>query len=275
VIDLSTSAPLMIVSFSVEASKQADFDRFYHHQFLPKLLSISPEIKNIARYQADSVDAANNVAGQYLTIYELANSDALKQTEQIFERTGFAEELAQFRQWKESALKNFSRTSYQPIYEHERRVYNGHFGRCPMLFFSSEIKVQDSDAFRQWYQLSYLPRLMADVPTLSGCRRYAAWTNASVDTNAKAGAEKSSSDKSSSDKSIGDKAASDKSANKEKAVQYITVMESVDELTLSHSIERMAVPHRSLENEGMQKWLDSAVSFTATNTFRPIFCLPE
>jgi hypothetical protein len=60
---------------------------------------------------------------------------------------------------------------------------------------------------------------MADVPTLSGCRRYAAWTNASVDTNVKAGAEKSSSDKSSSDKSssdksIGDKAASDKSANK-------------------------------------------------------------
>lgn len=269
-IDLSASAPLMIVSFSVEASKQADFDRFYHHQFLPKLLSISPEIKNIARYQADNVATANTVAGQYLTIYELANSDALKQTEQIFERTGFAEELAQFRQWKESALKNFSRTSYQPIYEHERRAYNGHFGRCPMLFFSSEIKVQDSDAFRQWYQLSYLPRLMADVPTLSGCRRYAAWTNASVDNNAKAGAEKSSSDKSS-----GDKAASDKSANREKAVQYITVMESVDELTLSHSIERMSVPHRSVENEGMQKWLDSAVSFTATNTFRPIFCLPE
>jgi hypothetical protein len=126
---------------------------------------------------------------------------------------------------------------------------------CPMLFFSSEIKVQDSDAFRQWYQLSYLPRLMADVPTLSGCRRYAAWTNAGIEAS--------------------DKASSDKSANKEKAVQYITVMESIDELTLSHSIERMAVPHRSLENEGMQKWLDSAVSFTATNTFRPIFCLPE
>ena len=264
-IDLSASAPLMIVSFSVEDSKQAEFDRFYHHQFLPKLLSISPEIKNIARYQADSVVAANTVAGQYLTIYELANSDALKQTEQIFERTGFAEELAQFRHWKESALKNFSRTSYQPIYEHERRAYNGHFGRCPMLFFSSEIKVQDSDAFRQWYQLSYLPRLMADVPTLSGCRRYAAWTNASTEAN----------DKSGTDKSSSDKAASDKSAIKAKAVQYITVMESVDELTLSHSIERMAVPHRSIENEGMQKWLDSAVSFTATNTFRPIFCLPE
>ncbi|MBP9091654.1 hypothetical protein KBI23_11530 [bacterium] len=259
-IDLSASSPLMIVSFSVEDSKQADFDRFYHHQFLPKLLSISPEIKNIARYQADSVVAANTVAGQYLTIYELANSDALKQTEQIFERTGFAEELAQFRQWKESALKNFSRTSYQPIYEHERRVYNGHFGRCPMLFFSSAIKVQDSDAFRQWYQLSYLPRLMADVPSLSGCRRYAAWTNTSIEA---------------SEKASSGKAGSDKSANKEKAVQYITVMESIDELTLSHSIERMAVPHRSIENEGMQKWLDSAVSFTATNTFRPIFCLPE
>lgn len=249
-IDLSASAPLMIVSFSLDPSKQADFDRFYHHQFLPKLLSISPEIKNIARYQADSPATANTVAGQYLTIYELANSEALKQADKIFERTGFAEELVQFRQWKESALTNFSRTNYQPIYEHERRVYNGHFGRCPMLFFSSEIKVQDADAFRQWYQLSYLPRLMADVPTLSGCRRYAVCSNAGVE------------------------AASDKT-NKEKSVQYITVMESVDELTLSHSIERMAVPHRSIENEGMQKWLDSAVSFTATNTFRPIFCLPE
>lgn len=270
----------MIVSFSVEASKQAEFDRFYHHQFLPKLLSISPEIKNIARYQADSVDAANTFAGQYLTIYELASSDALKHTDKIFERTGFAEELVQFRQWKDSALTNFSRTNYQPIYEHERRAYNGHFGRCPMLFFSSEIKVQDADAFRQWYQLSYLPRLMADVPTLSGCRRYAAWTNASIDSsdktsNDKTGTNKTSTDKTSTDKTSTDKVNSDKSASKEKAVQYITVMESVDELTLSHSIERMAVPHRSLENESMQKWLDSAVSFTATNTFRPIFCLPE
>jgi len=256
VIDLSTSAPLMIVSFSVDAAKQADFDRFYHHQFLPKLLSISPEIKNIARYQADGVTAANTVAGQYLTVYELANSDALKQTEQIFERTGFAEELAQFKEWKKSALTNFSRTNYQPIYEHERRSFNGHFGRCPMLFFSSEMKIQDADAFRQWYQLSYLPRLMADVPTISGCRRYSAWSNSSPEAS-------------------GDKSSGDKPSSKDKAVQYITVMESVDEITLSHSIERMAVPHRSVENEGMQKWLDSAVSFTATNTFRPIFCLPE
>ncbi|CAN5173235.1 hypothetical protein BH11CYA1_BH11CYA1_11310 [soil metagenome] len=245
-IDLSATAPVMIVSFSVEADQAAEFDRFYHHQFLPKLLSISPEIKNIARYQADSPGAANTVAGQYLTVYELSGSDALKLTDQIFERTGFADELAQFKKWKEKALKNFSRTNYQAIYEHQRRAYGGHFGRCPMLFFSSEMKAQDADAFRQWYQLSYLPRLMADVPTFSGARRYAASANSNPEAT-----------------------------TKDKAVQYITVMESVDELTLSHSIERMAVPHRSDENAGMQKWLDSAVSFTATNTFRPIFCLPE
>lgn len=231
------ASPLMIVSFTVDEAQQVEFDRFYQHEFLPKLLSIAPEIKNIVRYQADARKGAPK-SNRFFTVYELASVEALKLTDEIFARTALAAEMKHFQELKDKCLKDFSRTNYQVIYEHQRGS-NLHLGDRPVLFFSSAVEAAQVDAFRQWYQLSYLPRLLADVPLFSGCRRYS----------------------SERDKSGGQR--------------FITMLESATESSLAHAIDKMSLPHRQKENDEMQKWLDSAVSFTATETLRPIFCLPE
>jgi hypothetical protein len=238
------AAPLMIVSFTLDDAQQSEFDRFYQHEFLPKLLSIAPEIKNIVRYQADGAGVDAPKSNRFFTFYELASVEALKLTDEIFSRTALAAEMAKFKEWKDKHLKDFSRQNYQAIYEHQRGSGQTHLGDRPVLFFSSAVEPAQVDAFRQWYQLSYLPRLLADIPLLSGCRRYSSVTLA--------GSEK-----------------------EKTAPRFITMLESVNESTLAHAIEKMSSPHRHKENEEMQKWLDSAVSFTATETIRPIFCLPE
>jgi len=254
-IDVSTQvAPIMVVAFSLEQAKQAEFDRFYQHQYLPKLLSVAPEVKNIVRYQSDraaSTTASEAAAGEFLTIYELASTESLKNTDEIFTRTGLAEEMAEFKRWKEQ-VSGFSRVNYQLTYEHSRRPAAGRFANQHLLYFTSEVLPEKVEEFRQWYQVSYLPRLMADIPGISALRRYSTWSgSAPVDANAKVTGK--------TPKPVG---------------QFLTVMESADEVTLAASIERMAAPHRALENEAMQKWLDTAVKFTASNTYRPIFSLP-
>ncbi len=256
-VDVSTQvAPIMVVAFSLEEAKQAEFDRFYQHQYLPKLLSVAPEIKNIVRYQSDRrvpATASEAPSGEFLTIYELASTESLKNTDEIFTRTGLAEEMAEFKRWKEQ-VSGFSRINYQLTYEHARRPAAGRFGNQHLLYFTSEVLPEKVEEFRQWYQVSYLPRLMADIPSISALRRYSSWSGNAIT------AEKSD------DKLI------DKPAKP--VGQFLTVMESANELTLASSIERMAAPHRLQENEAMQKWLDTAVKFTASNTYKPIFSMP-
>jgi len=189
-------------------------------------------------------------ASEYLTIYELAANETLKVTDEIFTRTGLAEEMAEFKRWK-AKLTNFSRINYQLVYEHGRQAAAGRFANQHLLYFTSEVQADKVDEFRQWYQISYLPRLMADIPSISALRRYASCTVPGALTE------------------------TETEEKEKKSSHFLTIMESADGQTLANAIERMAAPHRNLENEEMQKWLDSAVKFTASNTFTPIFSMPN
>ncbi len=271
-VDVSTQvAPIMVVAFSLEEAKQAEFDRFYQHQYLPKLLSVAPEIKNIVRYQSDRTvpaTASEAPSGEFLTIYELASTESLKITDEIFTRTGLAEEMAEFKRWKEQ-VSGFSRINYQLTYEHARRPAAGRFTNQHLLYFTSEVLPEKVEEFRQWYQVSYLPRLMADIPSISALRRYSSWSGNAVS------AEKADTAIAKPDARTEAEGEAKVAGKPSKPVgQFLTVMESANELTLASSIERMAAPHRVQENEAMQKWLDTAVKFTASNTYKPIFSMP-
>ena len=43
--------PIMVVTLSVPPEKEAEFDAFYHHRFLPAMLKDAPEVVSIRRYE--------------------------------------------------------------------------------------------------------------------------------------------------------------------------------------------------------------------------------
>lgn len=231
--------PIMIVSFSIEASKQAAFDSFYQHEFLPALLSAAPEVKAISRYEEFGVDGSLRwYDRQYLTIYEFVSEEAKAASDAMFGRPGLARELKEFKRWKDNELKRFSRRNFDCIYEHPRRA-PCYFGNQALFLVTCEIKPELEADFHKWYHGHYLPRNLADVPTWSACRRYKA------------------------------EASADGSPSR-----YITICQSNDESTLGRSLELMMAHHRLGENEAWHQWVGKAIINQDAGSFRPIYVLP-
>lgn len=229
----------MIVSFSIEASKQAQFDSFYQHQFLPALLKSAPEVKAISRYEEFGVDGSWRwYDRQYLTIYEFVSSEAMEACDTMFGRAGLARELKEFKHWKDSELKRFSRRNYSCIYEHPRRPQH-YFGNQSLFLVTCEIKPECEEEFHKWYHGHYLPCNLADVPTWSACRRYKA------------------------------EALADGSP-----ARYLTVHQSNDENSLGRSLELMRAHHRLAENEAWHQWVGKSIINQDAASYRSIYVLP-
>lgn len=232
-------APVMIVSFSIDASKQAAFDDFYQHEFLPALLANAPEIKAISRYEEFGVDGSLRwYDRQYLTIYEFVSAEGKAAGDAMFGRPALAKELKEFKRWKDSELKNFARRNYDCIYEHPRRPA-AYFGNQALFIVTCEIKPELEADFHKWYHGHYLPKNLADVPTWSACRRYKA-------------------------DACGDGS----------PARYLTICQSNDEAALGRSLELMMAHHRLKENEAWHQWVGKSIINQDAGSFRSIYVLP-
>src|SRR5215472_17309155 len=167
------SSAIMLVVFSVPPDQEAEFHHFYHRRFLPKLLEESPAIKNVRRYEEFGLGGSGRWYNkQFLTIYQMSDLPEAKDSDSIFANPAVADVLKEFNEWKERALGNFSRISFEQTWSHPRKPHNGPFCSRPFFLWQLEMKPEFDADFQKWYEDDYLPLQVAEIPTWDGALRY-------------------------------------------------------------------------------------------------------
>jgi hypothetical protein len=229
--------PIMVVSLGVPPEKEAEFDAFYHHRFLPAMLKDAPDISSIRRYEEIGVSGTLRwINKQFLTIYELQSEEALASVDEMFTRPSLQDLVGEFQQWKNNHLRNFNRSTYLNSWTHERQAWDGPFGGRPFLLWAHEMKPEFDESFQEWYENSYLPLQVADIPGWSACRRYT-------------------------------------SINRE-PVRRLTFFEAADDAALKRCTEDLRSDHRVRENYEWQRRVDQAVLWHDAASFRMIYRRP-
>jgi hypothetical protein len=230
------SRPLILVNFSVPQDVAPKFTAFYHHEFLPRIMEHSPDIHNIRRFEEFGVGASLRWYNkQYLTIYQLKDSDAVAQSDAIFQNAGVEAVVKRFREWKDSSLRNFSRITFVPRWTHKRQTADDFSG--PMFVWQHELKSEFDAQFQKWYQEEYLPLQIADIPSWSGCRRYI--------------------------------------SHGTEQTRHLTIFETTNEETLARAHEDLRSPHRIDANYEWQRRVEPAVIWHDATSFRPYYRWPD
>jgi hypothetical protein len=232
------ASPIMLVNFSVAPDVETAFTKFYHHEFLPTVLSHSPEIKNVRRYEEFAFGgAARWYNKQVLTIYQLAGAEAMANSDVIFARDEVKAVVNKFREWKEKSLRNFSRITFAPSWSHARTPHEGPFVGRPFFLWQLEMRPEADAEFQKWYEQTYLPLQIAEIPTWSGAVRY-------------------------------------KSVERE-PLRHLTVFEADNEAVLSRCLVDLRSAHRIEANLDWQQRVEPFVSWHDASSFRPIFRWPD
>lgn len=238
-----TSKAIIIVSLSITSEKEAEFNEFYHHRYIPNLMSIIPEIKSVRRYQEHNVDGTLRYYNkQFLTIYECSSGiDAQLILEAIKQRPGREKEKIEWDKFKINGFQHLdSACIYIQRYQHPRGMGMDHFGSRPFFMVSVEVIPEQMVIFDDWYEQLYLPRNLADVPTWTGCCRY--------------------------------------SSQGRTPSRQLTLYEAQDLSTLQQSLELMRAPHRLKENASWKQWDTGsipAIAWEDATSFKPIFRFPD
>lgn len=229
--------PIMIVSLRIAPEKEAAFNEFYHHRYIPKLLEVVPEIRVARRYEEYGVAGSLKwFTKRFLTVYEIASEAVLDSAIEGLSRPGREAERAEWAKWKDSHLKDVSRVAYRQTYAHERVSWDGAFGSRPFFMVTVEVKPEAEPKFGSWYEGEYLPKIMADVPTYAACRRYT-----SVDRD---------------------------------PAHVHTVYEVQSLGDLEEAFALMRSPHRYSSNAAWDGWVGPAITAQDASSYRPIFRRP-
>lgn len=235
------ASPLMIVALSVDPDKEASFNDFYHHRYIPNLLRVVPEFVSAKRYEEFNVEGSLRwFTKRFLTVYELASEEAIEAALTGLERKERDEDRAEWDRWRATGLHDVTREVYRTIYTHPRTTWDGPFGSRPFFMVSVEVQSARRAEFDDWYKTAYLPKNLADVPTWAACRRYA---------------------------SVGRTPA-----------RAHTIYEAWNEAGLKESLSLMRAPHRLGDNASWHAW-DSgdhpAITWEDAASFKPIFRYPD
>ncbi|QBR83038.1 hypothetical protein E3983_00910 [Legionella israelensis] len=233
---------LIIVSLNIDSEKEAEFNDFYHHVYIPKLMDLVPEIESAKRYEEHNVDGTLRYYNkQFLTIYQCASESMAKQALQAIQtRSGREQEKSEWNTWQSKYLHGIQEACiYTQRYEHPRRTWDGIFGGRPFFMVSVEVTPEKSTSFNDWYEQIYLPKNLADVPTWAACRRYSSYDRSPV--------------------------------------RDFTIYEAWDLTGLQESLELMRSYSRLKENASWKQWdsgENSAITWEDATSFKPIFNYP-
>ncbi len=234
---------IVMVSFHLDVEKEAPFSAFYHHRYIPNLMTDVPGIRSAWRYQEHHVAGSlKYYRKQFLTIYACdSRQDAERATEAINgSRPGREMDQAEWAEWQALAIHNLEAPClYLERWAHPRTPADGIFGGRPFFMVSVEVAADQQARFDDWYEQQYLPRNVADVPSWAACRRYS-------------------------------------SVGRNPSRQH-TVYEAGDLAGLDASLEAMRAPFRLEENMSWKQWDAGdrpAIAWEDAATYKPIFRKP-
>ncbi|MBX9692424.1 MAG: hypothetical protein K2Z81_08575 [Cyanobacteria bacterium] len=226
--------PLMIIALGVAPEKEGEFNEFYQHRFLPAVLASSADVVSIRRYEELTAPGTVRLqTKQYLTIYELDGVEALGRSDGIFQSEGMRDLVTEFQAWKNNDLRNFSRINYQPSWTHERGTPDGPFGARPLTLWSLDVEPDLDVDFNNWYEATYLPLQIADIPGWCAVRRYF-------------------------------------SQNRDPK-RFLTFFESADESALNRSVGDLGALHRVSQNREWKRRVERAAVWHEVMSFRCVY----
>lgn len=229
---------IMVISFSVNPDVEATFNSFYHRSFLPHLLRHSPEIVNVRRYEEFGMGGSLRWYNkQFLTIYQLSENAVIDNVNAIFEKESVADVVKEFRKWKDTSLRNFSRITFINTWIHARKSSDEGFAGQPFFLWQLEMKPEMDGEFQEWYEREYLPLQVAEIPTWTRVTRYK-----SIDRQPQ---------------------------------RHLTFFQSATEDSLQRCLTDIRSTHRIEENLKWQQRVEPAVTWQDATSFRPIFRWPD
>lgn len=237
------STSIILVSLVVDHRKEADFNDFYHHEYIPKLLKVVPEIYSVKRYEEYNTNSSlRYYHKQYWTIYHLNSENPNLVIEAIKNRPGREKQKSLWLEWQKTSLRNVQHaTLYRQRYIHPREPMDGPFDSRPFFCVSVEMHSGDEvEKFNDWYENIYLPKNLADVPTWVACRGYESCNN--------------------------------------QLFRNMTIYEAKDENGLKRSLELMRAPHRLEENASWSQWdagQNPLIIWEDATCFVPIYRYPD
>lgn len=227
---------LLVVSFRLDVEQEPAFSAFLHHQHLPALMAAIPGIRTAWRYQEHHVTGSlKYYRKQFLTLLELESPDAAAAVQAAIGGD------AEWRRWcAAGAVDDLDPPClYRLRWEHPRRAPDGPFGSRPFFMVGVELDPTRADAFHDWYELDYLPKNVADVPTWTACRRYSSEGRAPQ--------------------------------------RHLAIYESADLAALDASLDMMRAPFRLDENMAWKRWDTGdrpVITWEDAATYKPIYRRP-
>jgi hypothetical protein len=234
--------PILQIVTSIPKRHEDEFNDFYHHEYIPIILKVFPEIVKARRYEEYNTDASlRYYFKQWVTIYELESEAAIEPLlKALPERSGREKQKQRWKEFEQKFTTYEKGRVYTCRYQHPRKTWDGPFGcRC---FFSVtvDIKQDRMEEFNTWYEKEFLPSNIADVATWSACRRYTSYTGSPT--------------------------------------RQITIYESENASSLDYSLKLMRARWRMRENESWNQWdtgEDPVITWEDASTFMPVFCYPD
>lgn len=162
----TVSSTIMVVDLCVEPARRAEFDVFYHNDYIPQFLAAVPLVVTARRYaQMDGgdVDAANK---RFFTIYELHSDDSMDKIDAAIARSAHKNASDRFKLWKDDGLTHFDRAFYKEIQRHPSEIdgWPWNSGYLCVFLWTVEAGVPASDALAK--ALEYAVSVMKDAPRL-------------------------------------------------------------------------------------------------------------
>lgn len=157
---------LLMVWTDIDAGFEAEFNRWYDEEHLPRLLQI-PGFLSAGRY------TALKGGPKYLAIYELEDHNVLRSAAYL--NSLKYQPSAQRQKTGTSRIgRNFLRNAYRQIYPVHTHPIEQTAGMAPVLQMGRiDVSSAVEEEFNAWYNTVYIPGYLA-VPGCIAARRYVA-----------------------------------------------------------------------------------------------------
>lgn len=173
---MAEAKPILLVATRIPKRYEDEFNDFYHHEYIPVILKVFPEILNARRYEEMNTGTLPSNYKQWLTVYQLQSEEAIEPLLKAMpERTGREKEKQRWKEFEQKMTEKKGGRIYTCRYQHPRMAEGSSFGSRYLFTVTLDIKENRLEDFNRWYEDEFLPSSLADAATWSACRRYTSY----------------------------------------------------------------------------------------------------
>jgi hypothetical protein len=106
--------PQFVVRMRIDPQYEAEFNRWYNHEYLDTLRPLAPLFINCFRQV--SGEGQDKV---YMTVYEIKDEESIEAALAVFDRPDRQEHRRQWKEWEKKAVKDIDARVFRPHYAWE------------------------------------------------------------------------------------------------------------------------------------------------------------